>query len=509
MEAGSIASRGRLLAPTAVGLAATLPYLLGLSHGFVAEDFDVLFISSLSAPHFVQFHARYLERIRFLASIKDWVLYRVAGASPLVYHGGNLLLHLIAALLVAYLGYRLLRDRRVGVLAGVLFAVYPRHHGAVMWLAASQFLLSGVFILGGLALYLQFLSSRRWRYYALALACFVLAILSNEVGMISLPLAVLVDWAWHRERSASIGSGPGGYGKYAVWLALAGGFIVVSFAGSRAFRFERGPLDPRVLIETYQFQGLGTYLAKEMISYLTYMFWPQVPLWELRPNIPSLALAGVTLAGTLALLIRGTRYERVFVIWAVAALMPIVLFVPFGAADRYFYVPAAGMMLALSSLGIRGWDRLGPAARGAGRALLGGLVALYLVSSVALMQVRAIEWHRAGRMARDIVAQTVALQPQVAPDSRLFFVGLPARCGQAYVFMGGGIGSAVRMAYGERRVQVYRSVDPDLQRWLDSGADGVAPEGGCILVYRDGAMEDRSGRVDNLDAFLSAWWWYR
>ncbi|HHX63876.1 MAG TPA: hypothetical protein GX702_03185, partial [Chloroflexi bacterium] len=359
----------------------------------------------------------------------------------------------------------------------------------------------------GLLLFTHYLSSRRWPHLVLASISFALALFSNEVSVIALPLTLMTEWVWARQRGSAIKAGPGGYDKYAIWLGFVALVAFMSLAGPRAFRLQPGTLDPRQRFETYQIQGISLALAKEMVSYITYMIWPQILLWDLGVDAGSLALAVATLAGTLLLLARGTRHERLFISWALLALVPIVLFVPFGVADRYFYVAAMGLTAALGSAGVRLWDLL-QTPRSLARWLPGAMLAMYLVTSVVALQVRALEWHRAGQMARDIVSQIIALQPEVPSNSHMFFVGLPARYGQAYIYMGGGIGSAIRMAYGDYRIQVYRSVDPDLKQWLDRAPDGISREGVYLFVYRDGVMEDHSGRVNDVKTFLNDWWWY-
>jgi hypothetical protein len=136
------------------------------------------------------------------------------------------------------------------------------------------------------------------------------------------------------------------------------------------------------------------------------------------------------------------------------------------------------------------------------------VLVLYLASSAAMIQQRIGEWRRAGEIARDTIAQVVALRPEMARDSRLFFVGLPRRYGQANV-LGTGIEGALRLAYHEIYLEIFRSPDPVLVAWLLAQEEVGRTPDHYVFLYDDGTVRDVSTRVADFEDFYESWWWYR
>jgi tetratricopeptide (TPR) repeat protein len=126
-----------------------------------------------------------------------WVEHLLWGDAPLGYHLVNILLHATAAcLFVVFL-------RRLAVrgawLAGVVFALHPVCVESVAWISEQKNTLSAVFYLLAALAYLRFERGRAPRWYALGLACFVLALLSKSVTA-TLPAALLVVLWWRDGR---------------------------------------------------------------------------------------------------------------------------------------------------------------------------------------------------------------------------------------------------------------------------------------------------------------------
>lgn len=161
-----------------------------------------------------------------------WVEYQLWGLNPRGYHVTNLLLHLASAFLVWRLA-RVLAIPGAAVIAAI-FAVHPVHVESVAWITERKNVLSGVFYLSAMLVYLRFaLESgspsprRRWTRYFVSLALFAAGLLSKTVTA-SLPAALLVLISWRR----------GGLARRDVW-PLIPMFVAGTMLGSLTIWLER------------------------------------------------------------------------------------------------------------------------------------------------------------------------------------------------------------------------------------------------------------------------------
>lgn len=122
-----------------------------------------------------------------------WLEYRFAGTNDAIYNLDEILFHWVCALMVFFFAARLLPGRPLlPFIAAILFALHPANTYAATSDSRAD-LLCLLFYLGALIAYLRAFpvdTPPRWRFILLALACYLGAILSKEMG-VTLP-AVLV-----------------------------------------------------------------------------------------------------------------------------------------------------------------------------------------------------------------------------------------------------------------------------------------------------------------------------
>jgi tetratricopeptide (TPR) repeat protein len=128
-----------------------------------------------------------------------WLQHLLWGDGTEGYHLVNVLLHALAAFLVALVLMRL--EVPWAWLAALIFALHPVHVESVAWITELKNTLSGVFYLSAALAYLHFDDKRNKKFYWAALALFVLALLSKSVTA-TLPAALLVVFWWKRGRLA-------------------------------------------------------------------------------------------------------------------------------------------------------------------------------------------------------------------------------------------------------------------------------------------------------------------
>jgi len=124
-----------------------------------------------------------------------WILHKLWGDDTLGYHLVNIILHALTGFLAAVVLRRLAVPG--AYLTAVIFALHPVHVESVAWISELKNTLSGVFYLSAALAYLHFDTGRKKRFYALALALFILALLSKTVTA-TLPAALLVVFWWQR-----------------------------------------------------------------------------------------------------------------------------------------------------------------------------------------------------------------------------------------------------------------------------------------------------------------------
>src|SRR5690242_10251599 len=117
--------------------------------------------------------------------------WRLGGARPLGFHLFNLILHAGATLLLYLLLQALLGSsppiKDMALAAALVFAVHPLHTEAVASVVGRAELLAAGFLFAAWIFHLQ-------DQQALALVCFVLALLSKESAVVFLPLLLVGDY---------------------------------------------------------------------------------------------------------------------------------------------------------------------------------------------------------------------------------------------------------------------------------------------------------------------------
>ena len=329
-----------------------------------------------------------------------WLEHKVWGLEPAGYHAVNVLLHLLNSLLVWRLLLRL--DVPGAWIAAAVFAVHPVHVESVAWIIERKDVLSGLFYLAAVLVWLRFLEqSRPWRH-GLALLLFAAGLLSKSI-VVTLPVALLILQWWKEGRITARD-----LKRVAPFflVALLITALDLSSVGSR-----QGILD-------YSLPERMLIGARALWFYAGKLAWPTdlaviYPRWDVSLGDPWawLTLAGATaLAATLWLMRhRLGRGPLAGALFFAVTLSPVLGFVNFSfmkysfVADRFQYLAGIGVMAVLIA-----------AAHGAGR-LTGGLkagAAGLMVAVLALLGTAT--WRQAG-IYRDRItffSHIVSLNPE-------------------------------------------------------------------------------------------------
>src|SRR5439155_8956336 len=369
---------GPRLIPLALALVTFLVFLPALWNGFVEwDDYVNLYENEgyrgLTWPQIRWMFSTTLMGhwipLTWLTFGLDYVLWEM---NPAGYHLTSLVIFAANAPVFYFVALRLFRQatgfaagplRLAAIAATLFFAIHPLRAESVGWATERRDVLSGLFYLLTILMYLKACDAngkRRGWLLAGSVGLYVLALVSKASVMV-LPLALVVldiyplrrlGWRW-RERT--------GAPTRAVWLekipffvlGVAGGAVTYYAQNSNTFitPLERYPLSARPAMVFY---SLWFYLEKTIM--------PQglAPLYELPAKvslldrqflIPAIAVTAISVA----VLTLRRRWPAGLAVWAyyAIALGPVIGIVHSGhqlTNDRYSYLPGLGFALLVGAV---------------------------------------------------------------------------------------------------------------------------------------------------------------
>jgi protein O-mannosyl-transferase len=359
-----------------------LAFLPTLGNGFVNWDDDLNFLSNPAyrglGPAqlkwmFTTFHLGPYQPLAWLTLGMDYTLW---GMDARGYHLTSLLIHAANAALFFWLARRIRLAPAGALFAALLFSIHPQRVESVAWVTERRDVLSGLFFLLAIGLYLRRAGPNRP-----ALAAFAFSLLAKATGVVAPILLLLLDvvplrrlppdprrWFDSRHRAILLEKIP--------WFALAILCGLVAIVGQR----QAGAFKPVESFGIAARLGLAVHAAG---FYLLKMILPfgLSPLYELRPDFnpagpATLAAGAALLIATAACIALRRRWPALLAAW----IAYLVLILPLSglaraghqlAADRYTYL--ATMPFAL--LAGAGLDRL---LQRSGRVTTGAAAALLL-----------------------------------------------------------------------------------------------------------------------------------
>ena len=284
-----------------------------------------------------------------------WMEHKIWGLEPAGYHTVNVLLHLLNSLLL----WRLLLHLAVpgAWVVAAVFAAHPLHVESVAWIIERKDLLSGLFYLCAVLVWLRFLEQPRpWRY-ALALLLFAAGLLSKSI-VVTLPVALLIVQWWKEGRITARD------------LQRVAPFFLVALLITALDLSSVGPRDTFLDYSLAERMLVG---SRALWFYAAKLVWPTelaviYPRWNISLGDPWawLYLAGAAaLAATLWLTRhRIGRGPLAGALFFAVTLSPVLGFVNHDymkyslVADRFQYLAGIGVMTVVIGAAVQGVSRL-------------------------------------------------------------------------------------------------------------------------------------------------------
>ncbi|MDD2890475.1 MAG: tetratricopeptide repeat protein, partial [bacterium] len=137
----------------------------------------------------------YYRPLQVVSYMFDYSLWRL---NVFGYHLGNLLWHLLTAILVYFFVNLISGNLKTAFITGLLFVVNPIHTEAITFISTRTDPMASSFLLLALMLYIKYkqvLSTKKIYYYIGAILSFILALLSKEMAVMFPFILILYDYS--------------------------------------------------------------------------------------------------------------------------------------------------------------------------------------------------------------------------------------------------------------------------------------------------------------------------
>jgi tetratricopeptide (TPR) repeat protein len=316
------------------------------------------------------------------------VVNSIVGLTPGWWHLLTIAAHLVATWLVYRAGLKILRSPMAAALAALLFGVNPIHIEAVTWVSGIPETLLAIFCLASFLAYLNWREAshagrqRTWLWLAASLACYGLAMLVKETGVVLVVILAAHAWLYDNQ------PGPLRRFRAAIRVALPYGVVGLAYFAAR-WNVLRGMVSP---LHHRPLNTVWLTWPKLLWFYLRQLVWPfgLSAYYDLelvkRFGWRDVALPALLVIVVLALFVVLFRRSRLMLLAGVAIVVPILPAV-YGAVvfqmgdfvhDRYLYLPSVALALLLGGA----LARLPVAPRT--QAAVGSVAAIVLAFSTAI-----------------------------------------------------------------------------------------------------------------------------
>ena len=396
---GSEGRKGRVLV-----MLALVAYLPAFSGGFVWDDWILVteplvrrldgVASIWLAPSEIRHEGHYWP----VVYTSFWLEHKLWGLHPTGYHAVNVALHALNSVLL----WRLLVRLSVpgAWLAAAVFAVHPVHVDSVAWIIERKDLLSALFYLGAVHVWLRFKEQSSPGRWLLCLLLLLGALLSKSIA-VTLPAALLLLQWWREGRVTWRDAG------CILPLALAAAAVTVADVSFYRDRVESA--------FDYTYVERALIAARALWVYARQLVWPVsmpvfYPRWEVHSNDVGgwFALAAALITGAVLWLARGRMGRGPFAgaLFFVLTLSPVLGLVDFRfmdiafVADRFQYLASIGPLAVLLAVGVHVSARMSPKGRA-------GMV---VVAGVVLITLSALTWRLSGIYRGDLTFARYAVK---------------------------------------------------------------------------------------------------
>lgn len=332
------------------------------------------------------------------------------GLNPAGHHATSLVLHLVNVLLLYVCLVQMTGRIWPGLFVAALFAVHPLNVESVVWIAERKNVLSTLFLLLTVLLYIRYARRSSIVWLVFMMACYQIGLMAKPM-LVTLPLLLACLDYWPLDR---------------IWRSAGGAFNAVKeqlldklpllcLAAANALATIKTQAESGSVVPLHRF-SLTERVVLAVINYVTYpvrLFFPDnlCVLYPRPSNINWMLFfaALVMLAGFSVFAVRMRKrlpYLMSGWCWYLLSMLPVVGLISVGSqstADRYAYVPLIGVFLII------GWAMADLAGKGARiKMLVCAVSAGWVLVLVPLTRAQTGYW----QSSRTLFERAVKICPQ-------------------------------------------------------------------------------------------------
>lgn len=407
-----------------------------------------------------------------------YLMYQTFWLNQVVYHLVSLLLHFALAALFFLLAKKILRNNLLSILAAFLFLFMSGPLEAVFWISTTGTLVTSVFGLLGLLLYISWDEKRKGYYLLGSILSFSLALLFQELGII-FPLLVTAYEIY----------------KGSVWklknLITRIDFLVL-FTPAIVYLLVRllakshwfnGDYGYDLFMLPFNFVGnLLGYASLVIIGPMSMSFYEQLRML-LRENI-FLAVLVAPAVGILAYFVYRFVFnkllpeeKKVIVFGLIFFIISLLPFLGLGnITSRYSYFASMGLILITAVAIKKAYEYFRNSGREIALGFISVSVLVFSLFHIIQLQQTYSDWHGAGTRSNNFFISIDSLYKNSwsEPNMEFHFIDVPIRVGQAWLFPVG-LKDALWFAFRNDNAKVFidKDLETALQQTIPSTYSGV------------------------------------
>ncbi len=443
-------------------------FFSSLSNFFTADDFTWLRWAASSSTIMDVIH--YFTNAqgffyRPLDKFIVFILFSLSAFKPEGYHLFTIIVHLLTTFGVYLFILAILKKKLPAFLGAVIFLVLPGHAENIYWFSTLSVSFSAMLLLFGVLFWISYRNSGKFINYLFSISLGILALFTYEGSTIFPLLLLITDFLiFGAKKNRKL------LNEYIPFIITTiGYFILRLFVHSAGFNGDYSysvyKFIPNLLGNIFGYSGM--FLTGENIFSL------YIPLRDSLKNywIEVLAVSVVFLAVAFTFVFKKKdsvlkKFEdRNFLILIYPVLFAFISLLPFlglgNISERYMYLASVGLvlffiMILFSTVNLL----LNKFNQKILNSVYIAVAVIFILFFTVSIKHEAKEWQKAGSITRSVLTILKADHEDVTPDQTIYFINLPIKYKNAWVYPVG-LEDSIWFVYRESspKIKLVDSVD--------------------------------------------------